>query len=117
MFAFLTRHKETPMSPEPAAAEELASAPAVRMQFVTQGGADVNLYDHTFETRYLPRGRPDVGHGFRTVDGYRWKCMGCELVGKVSIFDENYLPNELDKARTDANDHAANCRSKPKPSS
>ncbi len=108
MFAFLTRHKETPMPPE-------AGRPTVLVQFLTLGGADVDLYEYRFETRYLPIGRPYVGD-VRTVDGFRWQCRGCGEVGQPALFTTDYLPKELPEARTHANSHASACRSKPRPS-
>ncbi|MGW9411997.1 hypothetical protein [Streptomyces diastaticus] len=108
------------MPPETtAAAAESAPAsagPTVLVQFLTLGGADVDLYKHRFETRYLPIGRPYVSDHVRTVDGFRWQCRGCGEVGQPALFTTDYLPKELAEARTHANSHASACRSKPRPS-
>ncbi|MEU5222515.1 hypothetical protein AB0G55_07605 [Streptomyces toyocaensis] len=90
----------------------------VVMRFLTVGGATVELRSHTFRTRYLAKGRPYIGDGLHTVEGFRWECLGCETTGRPSPgspFDTDYLPNEREEARDHANQHASTCRAMPKP--
>lgn len=118
MLAFLTRRKDTPMTSTTTETTAPQTGDNVVMRFLTQGGATIELRSHTFRTRYLAKGRPYIGDQSRTVDGYRWECLGCETIGRPSPgspFDTDYLPNEREKARNDANQHAATCRAMPKP--
>ena len=86
------------------------------MRFLTVGGAAVEVRSHTFRTRYTFQGRPFGSDTYRTCDGYRWECLGCNTIGTPYGFgDHDYLDTEADKARDDANDHASTCRAMPKP--
>lgn len=122
MLAFLTRRKDTAVTDTttPQTAEQPATD-NVAMQFLTQGGARVEVYNHRFMTRYLPTGRPYVGDEAYEVDGFTWKCLGCDANGKTDghmpAFHDygRYLPNEKTDARRDANKHADKCRALPKP--
>jgi hypothetical protein len=90
---------------------------AVRMRFLTAGGAVVELRSRRFDTRYYTsrgRGYVDGTDRWREVDGYTWGCLGCGLVGKVAYDDTEYLPGELNLAREHANAHAGQCRALPR---
>lgn len=109
--------QETTM-PETTVTTETTATPTVLMQFRTQGGAVVELRAHRFRTNYTWKGRPYVGDEYYDVDGYNWRCLGCDKQGNAraySTLSEPYLPMEDDKARDDANKHAATCRAMPKP--
>ncbi|MGW2861914.1 hypothetical protein [Streptomyces sp. NPDC001205] len=120
--AFLRRREDSPV-PEtttaPAAPAPAAEAPLMR--FLTQGGAVVELRSHRFRTRYTAQGRPFVSDKYREVNGFTWKCLGCDRRGSGGRgpFSEGepYLPGEDGQARDDANKHAAACRAMPKPQS
>lgn len=94
------------------------TAPPPLMQFLTIGGAVVELRQHRFTTLYTTyRGRgylaPDAKKG--EVDGFAWSCHGCGGSGRDARFDGQYLPGERQKARDDANAHAHACRAMPRP--
>lgn len=88
-------------------------------RFLTVGGATVEVRRHRFQTVYTWQGRPYVTSvedpQRRTVDGYRWSCLGCGVLGEAALMDGDYLPDEAGKARDDANRHAGNCRAMPLP--
>lgn len=91
---------------------------AALMQFLTVGGAVVELREHRFTTLFTTyRGRghtaPDRAKG--DVDGFAWSCQGCGGSGRDALFDGQYLPGERQKARDDANEHAHACRAMPRP--
>ncbi|MFJ7269396.1 hypothetical protein ACIQV3_22590 [Streptomyces sp. NPDC099050] len=97
---------------------ETATTPADTdpiMQFLTIGGAVVELRAHRFMTRYSWKGRPYVGDTQYETDGFRWSCLGCDKQGGPNIFEHDYLSTERDEARNDANDHAETCRAMPRP--
>jgi hypothetical protein len=124
MLAFLTRRKDTTPVDTAETIEQPTGQMAtsnIAMQFLTQGGARVEIRNHRFSTRYLPTGRPYVGDEAHDVDGFTWKCLGCDADGKTdgnrAVFWDygRYLPGERDDARRDANQHADKCRAMPKP--
>ncbi|WP_438490721.1 hypothetical protein [Streptomyces sp. S186] len=89
------------------------------MRFLTAGGATVELRSHRFSTRYTGQGRPYVSDEVRDVDGFVWKCLGCDADGRsdgpnpIRFDGGRYLPGERDEARRDANAHAQTCRAMP----
>ncbi|MFE2412332.1 hypothetical protein ACFXDE_28690 [Kitasatospora sp. NPDC059408] len=89
----------------------------VLARYLTVGGAQIDLTSVRFRTRFLPKGRPYVGDTYHEVDGFTWKCNGCGTTGSVGVYGDPYLPNERQDAHLDANAHANECRSMPKPTS
>lgn len=86
-----------PQTQEPTVTEQPTQMPyATVMQFLTLGGASVDVYTVPNET------------GDR--DNYCWECRGCDA-------SDSYLASgaSLHCARTAANGHASNCRSMPRP--
>lgn len=93
---------------------------SVVMQFLTQGGATVELHHQTRTVNYLP-GQP--GHLMsdgekRVSNGYNWRCLGCGSIGGggrygmgARHFDEYQLP----ECRDEANTHATACRAMTRP--
>jgi hypothetical protein len=92
----------------------------VVMQFLTQGGATVELHQQT-RTVNWQYGQPGylIGNGeTRVSNGYNWRCLGCDSIGGggrygmgARHFDEGQLP----ECRDEANAHATTCRAMPKP--
>lgn len=83
----------------------------VLMRFLTQGGAVVELYPHTWTEHLAAR---SVKHG-----GFQWECRGCGAFGGPGTFDyekaaKGYSEREPNKSRDDANAHADTCRSMPR---
>lgn len=104
--------------PETVTAAETTNA--VVMRFLTQGGAVVELRTLRFRTNYTWQGRPYVSDDYHEVDGFTWRCFGCDKrgnAGDIASLPEPYLPDEDGQARDDANKHAAACRAMPKPHS
>lgn len=89
MLAFLTRRKDPTMTATTAQTEKTTDD--VVMRFLTQGGATVELRKGSKPGRLV----------------YPYLCLGCDYE-----FD-NY--DSIVHARTEANEHAANCRAMPKP--
>lgn len=112
--AFLTRRREDTPMPETAS----GARDDIVMRFLTQGGAVVEVRTCRFRTRYTVKGRPYISDEYREVNGSNWRCLGCGKQGDAAGYSyqaEPYLPDEADKARDDANGHAAGCRAMPKP--
>ncbi|WP_035796461.1 hypothetical protein [Kitasatospora mediocidica] len=81
-------------------------------QYLTVGGATVELRSHRFSTNYTGRGR--LGDSWHEVDGFTWKCLGCDTRGGTGFLSqEPYLPTERKLANNDANSHAETCRAMP----
>jgi hypothetical protein len=87
--AFLTRHKESPVSETTAPAE---NGPNVLMRFLTLGGAIAIV----------------TGSGSYGAEDCHWKCLGCDDT-------DNGIPRWGWNARDAANAHAGQCRAMPKP--
>jgi hypothetical protein len=96
--------------------ETTTADPDVLMRFLTIGGATVELRSHQFKTRYQwdSRSRVFPNYETRTVDGYRWQCLGCGKLGAADFNSTDYLDHEHDRARDDANSHASACRAMPR---
>lgn len=111
--AFLTRRKETTV-PETATAETPAPSRDVVMQFLTQGGATVDLYRRAWSAFYYARANAkDVD--FR---GFQWQCNGCDTTGAAGRYrlqTDGYDEHEPRESREHANEHAEKCRALPKP--
>jgi hypothetical protein len=86
-------HQDNPATEIPIADTEKPAA-NVRMQFLTQGGATVNV----------------TGSDVYGSEDNRWTCLGCDD-GSDRFSSGRYLHS----ARDAANTHATNCRSLPKP--
>ncbi|MGW0904999.1 hypothetical protein [Streptomyces sp. NPDC002853] len=103
---FLTRRKET-------AVEPAMSEPNVLMQFLTRGGASVELYEKAWTVhRYATPGRS--AHDFDRT-GFQWICRGCDAGGRDRELGWGYAENTPVKSRDEANAHAEKCRAMPKP--
>jgi hypothetical protein len=115
--AFLTRRREdkTVTDTDTPIETQARTDDNILMRFLTQGGAVVELRRHEFKTNYTHKGRPYVGDEWYPVNGFRWECLGCGKVGGPTFSEHNYLPDEGDEARDDANEHATSCRAMPKP--
>lgn len=112
LLALFARRTEPTPTPEPTPAPEPAPADPVAMQFRTRGGAVVALHQHTFTTRTDQHGTW-TGR-LRQVDGFNWRCLGCDTVGRDSSTDlAGY--GTVSAARDHANGHAATCWSMPRP--
>ncbi|MFE9337738.1 hypothetical protein [Streptomyces sp. NPDC007063] len=88
----------------------------VVMQFLTQGGAVVDLYRHEWtEHHYAAPGRPA-----KDIDrtGFQWECTGCDAFGGPGTFTyekyKGYEEREPGRSRAEANAHAETCRSMPR---
>lgn len=100
------------------AVTETTTSAAPLMQFLTVGGAVVELRAHRFSTLFTTyRGRGYLAHDREKgeVDGFVWSCRGCGGSGRDVLSDGQYLPGERGKARDDANEHAETCRAMPRP--
>ena len=97
MLAFLTRRKDNPMADtqtlETAQPTTEQTDSNILMRFLTQGGATVIV----------------TGSGRYHAKDCRWKCLGCD-----DQSNENF-PSYDWNTRREANEHAAHCRSMPKP--
>lgn len=109
------RSKETTVTTEPVPSEPHADP--VAMRFLTQGGATVELRAQTFRKPYNSR-QDDGGrwvHDWRDANGFNWRCLGCDTVGRRFHTLRAYDESEPDESRRDANDHAEKCRAMPHP--
>ena len=121
MLAFLTRRKNTtPVDTAETANTAQQPTDDVVMRFLTQGGATIELHRQDYCLRTMPGNSVQLmpNNETRISHGFNWRCLGCDAIGgggKYGLnerhFDE-YRPNE---SRTEANEHAANCRAMPKP--
>lgn len=104
-----TATKTEPAS-DPTTETDAESFPA--MQFRTRGGATVDLFEQAW-TVTVPSsaGGPDQAHEHR---GFNWVCRGCDDEGRDGRYRgyDEYQPRE---SRREANRHAADCWSMPKP--
>jgi len=114
--AFSLRRTRPNADIAPAPELKTADTDAVIVRFLTVGGATVELRSHRFTTRWRPlKGRPDVIAQPYEVDGYAWKCLGCDAYGRdPHSYEGDYLQDERGKAREDANTHANGCRAMPR---
>jgi hypothetical protein len=107
MLALLTRkNASTPAAPQ----QDTAPTASPVMQFLTQGGADVDLYPITWRVRVR---QTEAEYEHR---GFQWACRGCDTAGKDYQLGWGYREHEPRCSREEANEHAAGCHAKPKPS-
>lgn len=87
----------------------------VLMRFLTQGGATVEVHPKEFTARFDYRGAPYAVETPYKVDGFNWRCAGCAGFGREN---ETYYElgfRRIGEARDEANQHAKDCQSMPKP--
>ncbi|MFF4777655.1 hypothetical protein ACFY05_32990 [Microtetraspora fusca] len=83
---------------------------------ITAGATTVDVYETTFKTGYDAHGKW-LGGERREVDGFNWRCLGCNEVGKA---DESYYIGkgyrDQREAKNEAQTHANGCSFLPRPS-
>jgi hypothetical protein len=96
------------------------AATSVVMQFLTQGGATVELRRQTRTVNYQ-YGSPGflLGNGqTRVSNGFNWRCLGCNAIGgggRYGLGDNHFDEYAPEKSRDEANEHATRCRALPRP--
>ena len=86
----------------------------VLMRFLTQGGATVELYEHSWTERY-PATKYSNAHSYDRT-GFQWRCGGCDTGGPHSYDSRaGYHESTPSESRQAANAHAAGCRAMPMP--
>lgn len=102
---------ENLMSTEIATVDE-KPATRILMQFLTQGGATVDLYKHAWTIHQYGGGEQREPLRW---SGFQWVCQGCDQAGKDHSLGWGYAETEPNDSREAANAHAAECRAMPKP--
>ena len=115
--AFLTRRREVTPMPEVTMPDDATAAPTedgTLMRFLTVGGAVVAVFRTRFVTRWRG-GPPFAADKPYWISGFQWECSGCGAYGREGETYEDPNFRQESEARSDANDHAAQCRAMPKP--
>jgi hypothetical protein len=78
------------------------------------GGAIVELHRTRFTTTWSSSGPPCAAHTPYEVDGFNWRCLGCDAYGREGDTYNDPGYRDFGKARNAAQEHAAQCRAMPK---
>lgn len=112
------RTRQEANMPDTVTTTETTDTTLVLMQFLTQGGAVVELHKHTYAARTDIRGYALPAGERRTVNGVNWRCLGCGSrggQGRYGLGPGGYEGWDLSEPRNDANEHAGTCRAMWKP--
>ncbi|WP_068922227.1 hypothetical protein [Planobispora rosea] len=87
----------------------------VIIRYLNVGGATVDLHRKRYTTQWSYRGAPYAADTPYEVEGYNWRCLGCDAYGREGDTYNDPGYRDLSKTRDAAQEHAERRRAIPRP--